>query len=339
MTKLLATIEFSYNPTYMEGDIITSSEESEKFQIESLFESLPPELNLYLMSFLRPSAKFSMHYVSKHFIVLPLTCVKSEVLDDSVIDDNVALFEFVQGIVPVTSWFVMINTMARKGALTILKSYYHYAKSANICQHAANGGHIHVLEWLRCHGHELGTPIYWNAINHGHLHVVKWLHENKVPRLDSAIDSAARSGQFEILKWIHEQGIRMTHNTYVDAMMSGSMKILTWLEGFDYIIPATMGNCGYFCTIAAKHNHLEVLKHLRELGFPWMSEVTLYAADNGNLELLQWSLENSCPLDSDCYSTAATSGQLHILKYCYERGYPWPSDMFNRVFVVARLKS
>lgn len=46
------------------------------------------------------------------------------------------------------------------------------------------------------------------------------------------------------------------------------------------------------CSYAALHNHLHVLKWLRENGCPWNKWTSASAARGGNLEMLQWLREN-----------------------------------------------
>ena len=51
------------------------------------------------------------------------------------------------------------------------------------------------------------------------------------------------------------------------------------------------------CTLAAKYNHLEVLKYLHEKGCEWNEYACTIAAMNGHLEVLKYLHENKCPWD------------------------------------------
>tara|TARA_R110002050_G_scaffold175512_1_gene308412 strand:+ start:620 stop:1207 length:588 start_codon:yes stop_codon:yes gene_type:complete len=111
--------------------------------------------------------------------------------------------------------------------------------------------------------------------------------------------------------------------------------------------------------VAARAGNLEVLRHLRKLGF-WPSsrlipsaaasgdlsvfqwayrhrgdcasgwiddvEVTSCAAAEGHLEMLVWCREVGCAWDESACALAALKGHLHILEYCRNNGALWGWD-------------
>ena len=133
-----------------------------------------------------------------------------------------------------------------------------------LCNEAAKGGQLQVLQWL----HQNGSPSNDNtcraAAANGHLDVLQWLHQNGCPWNEDTFSGAARNGHFEILKWLHENGC-------------------PWNK--------------YTCSSAAGGGHIEILKWLRQNGCRWDSKTCEAALDNGHLEIFEWAITNGCPFN------------------------------------------
>lgn len=80
------------------------------------------------------------------------------------------------------------------------------------------------------------------------------------------------------------------------------------------------------CTTAASGGHLEVLKFLRQEGFPWSTSVCEMAARNGHLVILRWarSQDPPCPWDDSTCFLAARNGHLEILQWTRSQDPPCP---------------
>lgn len=105
-----------------------------------------------------------------------------------------------------------------------------------------------------------------------------------------------------------------------------------------------------YCTLAAKHGHLEIFKwaidryptgadtydsaarngHLHLL--KWAQEqgrltgtynICSSAAEAGHLEILKWARDNDCPWNEDTCARAARGGHLEVLKWARENGCPF----------------
>ena len=72
--------------------------------------------------------------------------------------------------------------------------------------------------------------------------------------------------------------------------------------------------------------HLEVLQWARENGCPWDKRTCTNAAWRGNLEVLQWARENGCPWDERTCANAAWRGHLEVLQWLRENDCPWDED-------------
>lgn len=79
---------------------------------------------------------------------------------------------------------------------------------SSLCNNAADGGQLHVLEWAR----SVSPPYMWGADTAeyaamgGHLHVLKWLKENGCPWTAHTINAAVRQGHDEVAKWARDNG-------------------------------------------------------------------------------------------------------------------------------------
>jgi len=77
------------------------------------------------------------------------------------------------------------------------------------------------------------------------------------------------------------------------------------------------------CNMAVVGGHLDALKLLRELGYPWDEWTCAWAAANNRLEILEWLYENGCPWNDWSTTLAAKFNMFDSLKWLHEKGCPW----------------
>ena len=187
---------------------------------------------------------------------------------------------------------------------------------SEVCDGAANGGHMDVLRWARAkrypwtadtcagiakHGDlatlrwaaEQGCPmsgrVLVEAVLGGHVHVAEWAAENGCEMLASACAAAATRGSMETLRWLRGRGCAWDHNTCSEAARRGDLAMLAW---------ARQNGCPWHsctCTAAARAGHLEALKWARENGCPWGPDTFRAAEERGDLKLMRWARANGCP--------------------------------------------
>ena len=79
---------------------------------------------------------------------------------------------------------------------------------------AAQGGHIHILEWLKRFDVLPSGAFYYPTISN-HLETLQWLHENNIPKshenelsdseiISTTINTCMQKNNIKILKWIIE---------------------------------------------------------------------------------------------------------------------------------------
>ena len=71
--------------------------------------------------------------------------------------------------------------------------------------------------------------------------------------------------------------------------MSGNLDILKWLREGGFPMKEET------CKLAAKVEYLEILQWARQEGCPWDEYTCSYAAEKGYLKILQWAVDNECP--------------------------------------------
>merc|ERR1711904_143097 len=173
-----------------------------------------------------------------------------------------------------------------------------------LCQSAAKGGQLEVLQWARAHGcpWDEDTCIY--AAANGHLAVLQWARAHGCSWNEWACAMAARGGHVEVLKWLRAQGCPWNEKTCLNAALNGHLAVLQW---------ARAHGCPWdedTCTYAAWNGHLEVLQWARAHGCPWDAQTCANAAFNGHLEVLQWARAEGCPWDNNTCAWAALNGHL-----------------------------
>eukprot|EP00587_Corethron_hystrix_P009281 CAMPEP_0113304708 /NCGR_PEP_ID=MMETSP0010_2-20120614/4618_1 /TAXON_ID=216773 ORGANISM="Corethron hystrix, Strain 308" /NCGR_SAMPLE_ID=MMETSP0010_2 /ASSEMBLY_ACC=CAM_ASM_000155 /LENGTH=368 /DNA_ID=CAMNT_0000158963 /DNA_START=206 /DNA_END=1309 /DNA_ORIENTATION=+ /assembly_acc=CAM_ASM_000155 len=135
------------------------------------------------------------------------------------------------------------------------------------CMHAAKGGHIEMLKWLRA----VGCP---------------WDKETST--------EAARRGHLDLLIWLRQEGCPWGYETCIAAAKGGHIGTLKWLR---------RNGCPWWeyrmCEFAAKGGHLNMLIWLREEEeCPWGLWTPSAAAEGGHWEVLKWSIIHGCPYNA-----------------------------------------
>lgn len=98
-----------------------------------------------------------------------------------------------------------------------------------ICEEAAAGGHLAVLQWAYNQGLILNTTSYINAIVRGHMHILDWLYE-VMPMLDPIFcEKAVANGQPDVLAWLWSKNCPMNRAAVRVAAARSGNKSMTKL--------------------------------------------------------------------------------------------------------------
>jgi len=106
--------------------------------------------------------------------------------------------------------------------------------TCNYAVHAAEYGHLEILEWLYKNGYPMNDKLILNvAALHGHLGIIKYLCENRyiLPSFAEACLGAASKGHLEILKYLRENGYLWSVNECIRAAANnGHDEIVKYLS-------------------------------------------------------------------------------------------------------------
>ena len=138
---------------------------------------------------------------------------------------------------------------------------------------------------------------------------------------ENVLNGAARSGSVPKLQWLmrQRQGEGHLHSDIVEeAAKGGSVEVMQWLrtEGRVHISAQAVHT-------AALHNHLRLVKYLRNTGTEFHPDTVVQVALAGHLEMLKWLIEQGSPmiLVTDTIGMArlthfvAISGNVDMLKW------------------------
>jgi hypothetical protein len=97
-----------------------------------------------------------------------------------------------------------------------------------VCEFAARGGHLEVLQWARANGCGWGISTCHEAARGGHLEVLQWARANGCAWNASTCCEAARGGHLATLQWARANGCCWDTSTCTHAAMRGHLEVLQW---------------------------------------------------------------------------------------------------------------
>lgn len=207
---------------------------------------------------------------------------------------------------------------------------------------AAQYGQIEILKYFRSKFPGIPWTIDWNfdhisncccchAAYGGHLGILKWLRalDPPCPFCDDCLFYAAREGNLDCLQWIltaEGANFEMTMDLCDAAAGGGHIHILKWLRAQEPPWPWDEETCGK----AAENDKLHVLQWLRaqDPPCPWDKESCRKASYYGHLNILQWlrAQDPPCPWDEETFEDAVESGHFHIIQWLRAQDAPCSLD-------------
>lgn len=126
---------------------------------------------------------------------------------------------------------------------------------------AASGGYLPIILFLRAKGCDYDTHTCFGAARGGHLGVLKHLHASGCPWDSRCTAVAVVKRDMDMLRYLHQEGCPMDDAAWQLAVDTGQLEVVQWLHEQGLLIP---GEAQYerLCTLAANHNHLQVLHYL-----------------------------------------------------------------------------
>jgi hypothetical protein len=191
---------------------------------------------------------------------------------------------------------VNAKAAASLGLVTRLRAAHGQGRpvASELMQHAARGGSVACLDFLRQQGGQWSGEVSEEAARAGNLEALQWLHESGCPLGHGVCSAAALSGHLDCLRYAHEHGCHLG---------------------------------GHVAQAAAQSGHLDCLRYAHEHGCPWEGATAEVAARNGRLACLQYAHDNGCPWDTFVLYGAAEMAHLDCLAYAHEHGLAWNAEV------------
>lgn len=231
-----------------------------------------------------------------------------------------------------------LRSMARNGHFKVLRLLKQHARRFGIaiCNGAAEGGHLDILQWGRQavtdqRAKWSGRTVCNLAARNGHFELLKWARlstgGNAQWDAETVCSEAAAGGHLDILQWLlsaeggnadWEDGI----SACTSAAENGRLEVLQWAWS------PTGGNASWdekdVCYGAVLSGSLPLLQWLRspEGGnvTSWRSmDICAVAVRTGNLEMLQWLRSGEGGkarwTHLDICASAIEYGHIHVLQW------------------------
>jgi hypothetical protein len=184
---------------------------------------------------------------------------------------------------------------------------------------AAASGQLHVLKWAKEKNLEFPDAWMGKAANSGNLEVIQWVKDNHFS-LNHSFSWACMGGHVHVLDWLLENGknLRNRHSRsyFLNAAEGGHVPVFQWLADHNRIpeVPAEIYGR------AAVRGHIEVLRWMKENGYPGIELVCVKGAEGGRLGVVKWGKEEGgLEVDEKVMRKALKGGCLETIEWLYEQ--------------------
>ena len=201
------------------------------------------------------------------------------------------------------------------------------------------------MNWLKANGATVKQSYFIDAAGIGNIKTLKWLVDNTWCPFDyySIFEAAAINGNLENMKWLKENDCPFDQygKTFENAAVNGIIENMIWLLEND----VTVSEISF--SFAAQLGNLEIMKWMKEIGFPLSeyvfvaaimncdmeinpltifihphSGVNLFKRSNSTIEILEWLKLNNCPMSKYAYIEARRRENVEIIKWLKDNDCP-----------------
>ena len=133
-----------------------------------------------------------------------------------------------------------------------------------ICEAAARGGHLDVLQEAREKGYDWSAATLGAAAKAGHIHILQYARSTlptakRCPWDASVCAQAAAGGQLDALRWCRQRRCPWDHTTCLLAAQAGQLELLQWARKkgcpFGAVFGAGSSGVSEVCYLALEHGH------------------------------------------------------------------------------------
>jgi hypothetical protein len=190
---------------------------------------------------------------------------------------------------------------------------------ADISAHAAEGGSIDMLNWLKGQGCVFDEDTMRSAAEHGH--VVRYLRGESCPWDNEVCLAALRRGDRELVLWALDHGFDVESGEFLSncwhaVINTSSLEMVMWFEQLQLCDPDSLD-----LKHAIYSGQVEMCRYFHAQGCGWDSHIESCAATSGKPEMCEWLLEVNYTIDMQLLAErAALFGKLTVLQWALQHG-------------------
>jgi hypothetical protein len=202
----------------------------------------------------------------------------------------------------------------------------------NACAVAARRGHVSTLKWL----HEQGCPwkldeISCHAAEGGSIETLLYLKQRGVEYNALTMGGAACQGHLAVCQFLAAEGCPWGVHAAETAAIGGHLSTLRWMREHGCLWVATD-----VCSAAANYGSVEMLQYLKEQGCVFDADTMRAAVQARRLHVCKFLRAEQCPWFSSAGEAAARCNHVEMLHWLHDQGYPWDIHAVRLVAVEAR---
>lgn len=132
-----------------------------------------------------------------------------------------------------------VKDLCRKGDLGILiflKVELNWKPDDEALMISAQGGHLHLIEWLIHNGCSLNEWICNGAAQRGHLDLLEWAHNNGCRWTEMTCRFAGAGGHMKVFEWARQKGCPWALEICYFVARGGKLIYLKWMCPVDPLV-------------------------------------------------------------------------------------------------------
>lgn len=218
--------------------------------------------------------------------------------------------------------------VALNGHLEVMRKFTYRIDWGMASKYAAQGGHVHIIDWLKEIGRFHAWYAFRGAVRGGYIEIVRGLDLPSTERRGIHVNTTSEliyDGHVDMLEYLWSEGYRIPHNIMTVAAEYDQLGVLKWAESIGFPITNDA------CYMAAANGDTDILQWMFTKGFPKHAKICARAAGAGQLNTVVWLREQGCPWDESVCAHAAGCN-LRVLKWLRKMSCPWDAETCTEAY-------
>ncbi|AGO84769.1 Ankyrin repeat domain containing protein [Pandoravirus salinus] len=204
-----------------------------------------------------------------------------------------------------------------------------HALDAQMCERAAIGGHLRLVQRICVSGAVPGAHALHYAVRAGNTSIVRYFVEEHGMYARWTLDSAIQSGSLETVRFLCESfGLGSVGNIYA-AACERRRKIVVYLLGRVTAVAGFTGVDHWTTEKIIRHGWVDAVRLLCAPGAHMADFVAAASVDSDRIRCLECALDCGAALDPDLVVRAARRGRVAMIDLLVRRGLAWSADAMH----------